>query len=562
MVYNMRGLDGVYPQEDACKFLSIMDENSAENSESGSTDIEKLLAEKERLESAIHEKFTRHITVMFTDLKGSTSMAETQGDIFARSIIKKHTDILVPVIKNNSGTLVKFMGDGSMSFFENAADAVLAAIEIQKQINDLNKTKEGGLGINLRVGINSGKGIVEENDIFGDVVNVASRYESIAEPDGIYISERTNAEIRDRKDEFFCRFIKMTTLKGKQDEVKVYKIYWKPDEIAKVKQLEAVGVKSTLTGGRKSAISRPMIKKRSSLDHVSISEEKNHISTIEREIKETHIRKGESLKISNEDCRITGNIFVDMGAVVTFMNTKLYFAENTGIVVEGSIRATNALFSAIDAGKRWRNVTIYCTRKGTNILENCRFHFAGGISGKVLKEKFNITRPTIHDNGLYGGGLFIAGGSEREITIKNLTFNKCTAHEGGGMYLHKSKAFVNHCLFESCGAMGSGGGMVVYDSNLTIKDCTFNKCSSSRDGGGIYSISSKFDLETAIFRSCLSKYHGGGICCTESKPSIKNCRFERCISAKDGGGIYGDRKTKAKITFASYANCKPNDTNL
>jgi class 3 adenylate cyclase len=538
-----------------------MDKESVESFESGGMDMEKLLAEKERLESAIKEKYTRHITVMFTDLKGSTSLAETQGDIAARSIIKKHTDILVPVIKNNSGTLVKFMGDGSMSYFENAVDAVQSSIEIQKRIDDLNRTQEGGLGITLRVGINSGKGIVEENDVFGDVVNVASRYESIAEPGGIYISESTNSEIKDRKEEFFCRFIKMTTLKGKKDEVKVYKIYWKPDEIAKVKQLEAVGVKTALSG-RKSTLSRPMVKKRTSLDSVSISEEKNHISTIEREIKESHIRKGESLKISNEDCRITGNIIVDMGAVITLTNTKLYFAENTGIIVEGSIRAKDVLFSAIDAGKRWNNVTIYCTKTGTSILENCRFHFANGISGKTLKDKFNITRPSIHDNGFYGGALFVAGGTEREITIKNLTFNKCSAHEGGGMYLHKSKTVVNHCLFESCISKGSGGGMVLYESNLTIKDSTFNKCSSSRDGGGICSISSNFDLETAIFRSCLSKYFGGGISCTGSKPIIKNCRFERCISAKDGGGIYGDRKTKAKISFPSYANCKPNDTNL
>ena len=236
-----------------------MDEELAKSSESDGMDIEKMLEQKERLESAIQDKFTRHITVMFTDLKGSTAMAEIHGDLAARSVIKKHTDILVPVIKNNSGILVKFMGDGSMSHFENAADAVQSGIEIQKRIDDLNRTKDGGLGISLRVGINSGKGIVEENDIFGDVVNVASRYESIAEPGGIYISESTSAEIKDRKDEFFCRFLKMTALKGKKDEVKVYKIYWKPDEIAKVKQLEAVGVKTALSG-KKSTLSRPMVK--------------------------------------------------------------------------------------------------------------------------------------------------------------------------------------------------------------------------------------------------------------------------------------------------------------
>ncbi len=99
------------------------------NSNGGGKDLDKLLAQKEALENQIKSEFTRHITVMFTDLKGSTAIADLQGDLAARMIIKKHNDILLPIFKNNNGILVKTMGDGTMSYFEKELDALEAMEE-------------------------------------------------------------------------------------------------------------------------------------------------------------------------------------------------------------------------------------------------------------------------------------------------------------------------------------------------------------------------------------------------------------------------------------------------
>lgn len=193
-------------------------------------DVDKLIEERERLESLFQEKFTKLMTVMFTDLKGSTSIAESSGDLASHTLIKQHNEILFPLIKKNNGVLVKTMGDGTLSYFENPQDAVRSAIQIQRDIDKYNTEKRPKTLILVRIGLHTGKGVVEKNDIFGDVVNTASRFKSSANPGEIYLSEETYDSLTD-KSEFYCRFIKTTTLKGKKEAVKVYKAFWNPKEI-------------------------------------------------------------------------------------------------------------------------------------------------------------------------------------------------------------------------------------------------------------------------------------------------------------------------------------------
>jgi|GEM_PF-5866595 class 3 adenylate cyclase len=197
-----------------------------------SISIDKLLEELERINSLIRDRYTKNITVMFTDLKGSTSITEARGDIFSRGLIKRHNDVVLPLISSNKGTLVKTMGDGTLSFFEDPADAVRAAIRIQKDLNSQNLCRDSDIRIELRIGLNTGTGIVEPNDIFGDVVNVAARFQSLADPGGIVMSESTFKAIKDM-DEFYCRHVKTTMLKGKKDPFRIFKVFWDETEIEK-----------------------------------------------------------------------------------------------------------------------------------------------------------------------------------------------------------------------------------------------------------------------------------------------------------------------------------------
>lgn len=197
-------------------------------------DAEQLLAERQRLETLFNEKFKKVITVMFTDLEGSTEITEAEGDLAAREMMKKHNDMLFPIVAKHQGVLVKTMGDGTMSYFPQAQNAALAACEFQRALKKYNTTQNPKIIIQVTIGIHTGVGIVEEHDIYGDVVNVAARFDSQAQANEICVSEETFNALAD-KAEIYCRYDRMAKLKGKKDEFKIFKIFWDPDDIEKDK---------------------------------------------------------------------------------------------------------------------------------------------------------------------------------------------------------------------------------------------------------------------------------------------------------------------------------------
>lgn len=197
--------------------------------------MDKYLEERRKLETMFEEKFQKIVTVMFTDLKGSTAIAEAEGDLVSRMLVKAQSDILLPAINDNNGVFVKAIGDGSLSYFENALDALRAAARIQKEMDALNMSKQFRFPVLMRVGMHTGKCVVEEKDIFGDVVNTASRFESNADAGGILMSEDTYNALSD-KTEIYCRFSKQVSLKGKTEPYNAYKAFWNPSEIELDKQ--------------------------------------------------------------------------------------------------------------------------------------------------------------------------------------------------------------------------------------------------------------------------------------------------------------------------------------
>jgi len=193
-------------------------------------DFEKYLEERQKMDAVFKDKFTKRVTVMFTDLKGSTSIAAKEGDLSSRLLIKQHNDIVLPTISANNGVLVKTMGDGTLTYFENAQDGILAATRILTACDNFNVREKPKTPILMRIGLHTGDCIVEKNDIFGDVVNVASRFETTANPGEAVFSEETYNSLTD-KSEIYCRFIKTAMMKGRDEPFRVYKAFWNKDEI-------------------------------------------------------------------------------------------------------------------------------------------------------------------------------------------------------------------------------------------------------------------------------------------------------------------------------------------
>lgn len=194
------------------------------------TSIEKLLRERERLDAELKNRFAQRVTVMFTDIKGSTTFFETYGDIEGRLMVQKHNEMLFPIITEHRGRIIKTIGDAIMAAFDDPVDAVRAGILMQQRLRDYNRTAADKRSqIHIRIGINAGEGLVEKNDIYGDVVNVAARVESLAEADEILVSAAIYDEVR-KTDDIICRYVRQTKVKGREEPVEVYRVIWSDEE--------------------------------------------------------------------------------------------------------------------------------------------------------------------------------------------------------------------------------------------------------------------------------------------------------------------------------------------
>jgi class 3 adenylate cyclase len=123
------------------------------------------------------------ITYLFTDLKDSTPLYETVGDVNAYFLVRQHFDILNKVIRERSGTIVKTIGDAVMATFATPDRALAAALRMREAMRALNAT-HGREDLLLKIGIHEGPCLAvslnERKDYFGQTVNIASRVQGLA----------------------------------------------------------------------------------------------------------------------------------------------------------------------------------------------------------------------------------------------------------------------------------------------------------------------------------------------------------------------------------------------
>lgn len=130
----------------------------------------------------------REVTVLFTDLKGSTNLYERIGDLKAFSLVQQHFDEVGQVIGKHKGVLIKTIGDAIMATFLTPLDAIKAANEMLDVIHKFN-ARQLEKEIILKIGIHVGPSIAvmlnEKLDYFGQIINIAARVQGIAEGEEI-----------------------------------------------------------------------------------------------------------------------------------------------------------------------------------------------------------------------------------------------------------------------------------------------------------------------------------------------------------------------------------------
>ena len=132
---------------------------------------------------------TRHLTIMLTDIKGFTSKTASFSRTQVLEMIKKHEELVLPVVHKFKGTLVKTIGDAFLVTFDSPTDAVLCGVEIQNVLKAHNTDRGNDDKIEIRIAINSGEVTLTDSDIYGDAVNITARIGSIAEAGQVFFTE-------------------------------------------------------------------------------------------------------------------------------------------------------------------------------------------------------------------------------------------------------------------------------------------------------------------------------------------------------------------------------------
>jgi class 3 adenylate cyclase len=157
------------------------------------------------------------VTILFTDMEGSTTQTQRLGDAAAQDVLRTHNKIVRDALKEHGGSEIKHTGDGVMASFGSARSALACAVDIQRGLADTD-------GIRIRIGLNAGEPIAEEQDLFGSSVQLAARVCAKAEAGQILVSNVVR-ELAMGKG-FLFSDIGDVALKGFEDPMRLYEVAW------------------------------------------------------------------------------------------------------------------------------------------------------------------------------------------------------------------------------------------------------------------------------------------------------------------------------------------------
>lgn len=165
----------------------------------------------------------RSLSVLFADICGSSRLYEKLGDAEALRAVERCLHRMERAAEAAKGRIVKTVGDELMVTFESAEAAVQAAGEIQLRVDALPPVS--GVSLAIRIGLHHGEVIEENNDVFGDTVNIASRLVELARAGQVFTTAATAAslspELRER-----TRPLESLAVKGKDEEIDVVEVLW------------------------------------------------------------------------------------------------------------------------------------------------------------------------------------------------------------------------------------------------------------------------------------------------------------------------------------------------
>ena len=171
----------------------------------------------------------RLAAVLAADMVGYSRLMEVdERGTLAR--LKTHRiELIDPAIAKNNGRIIKTTGDGMLVEFQSVVDAVMCATEVQRRMARRNADVSPARWMQFRIGINLGDVIVEDGDIFGDGVNIASRLEMLAEPGGICVSAAVRDQVDHRLDDVAFEDLGDQSVKNISRPIRVFRLRLEPE---------------------------------------------------------------------------------------------------------------------------------------------------------------------------------------------------------------------------------------------------------------------------------------------------------------------------------------------
>ncbi|MER8614629.1 adenylate/guanylate cyclase domain-containing protein [Mesorhizobium sp. M0435] len=165
----------------------------------------------------------RLAAILAADMAGYSRLMEADESGTLARLRTHRIELVDPAIAKNKGRIIKTTGDGMLVEFQSVTDAVKCAVEIQQRMKRRNSDVPQERRIEFRIGINLGDIIFDDDDIFGDGVNIASRIEQLADVGGICVTAAVATQIADRL-EIAMEDLGEKTLKNISRPVRLYRV--------------------------------------------------------------------------------------------------------------------------------------------------------------------------------------------------------------------------------------------------------------------------------------------------------------------------------------------------
>jgi class 3 adenylate cyclase len=163
------------------------------------------------------------VTILFTDMEGSTALTQRVGDAAAQKVVHAHNHIVREALTAHGGTEIKHTGDGLMVSFPSATSGVECAVAIQQRLAAY-ANEHPDVALRVRVGLNAGEPVAERGDYFGTAVQLAARICQLAEPGQILVSGVVRDLTAGKR--FLFADLGETAPRGFEDTVRLYEVRW------------------------------------------------------------------------------------------------------------------------------------------------------------------------------------------------------------------------------------------------------------------------------------------------------------------------------------------------